>query len=74
MFTATGTQSPCSCHVAICDSAIRITLAVSSGIMPACSAAGMNWSGLTHPRRGCSQRASASTPIVARSVAASFGW
>ena len=43
-------------------------------IRPVCSAIGTNSVGPTRPRRGCSQRASASTPITLPVASSALGW
>ena len=43
-------------------------------IRPKRSAIGMNWSGPTRPRVGCSQRISASAPVISPLGAWIFGW
>ena len=61
-------------HGRHCRTARRSTSSVSGLIRPVCSARGMNSSGLIVPRSGCSQRASASTPIGRSVRTSNFGW
>ena len=60
-------------HWANCRQASSITHAPKGWISPEDSLWGMNWSGMTRPRSGCSQRTRASAAITSRSAKGHHG-
>ena len=62
--TASVRPSAGGCQATACSQASRSTRRPMSTIIPLSSAHGMNSAGASRPRVGCSQRTSASTPVI----------
>lgn len=73
-FTATGIDSPCVRHWAICRQASSRIQSPRRTIMPKRSASPMNCIGPIRPSSGWFQRTSASTPLSEPSRPSIFGW
>src|SRR6266545_3165924 len=72
--TETGRNRSASCQARDCRSASLMTQRPSARIKPVFSASGMNSSGGTIPRCGCTHRTSASVPITLPVRNGTFGW
>ncbi|MPN57089.1 hypothetical protein SDC9_204783 [bioreactor metagenome] len=65
---------PLSSQALACWQALRRTRSPSGRMRPVSSAIGMNSAGETIPRSGCSQRTSASTPVILPPTVSTTGW